>query len=131
MTRGTVPQCPPRTAASTLPDVAQQRKLGSIGGVVTGDDELEQALCLLVGVRRRSVPLSPTKGSLLFELIDEPIDVVRAKAPLLAQQAVAVDPRIELLAVTVSSTGDSWIELELSWRPAGSQQSRVSTVRVQ
>jgi len=111
--------------------VAQQRKLGSIGGVVTGDDELEQALCLLVGVRRRSVPLSPTKGSLLFELIDEPIDVVRAKAPLLAQQAVAVDPRIELLAVTVSSTGDSWIELELSWRPAGSQQSRVSTVRVQ
>ena len=131
MSGGTVPQCSPSDAATTLPDVAQQRKLGSIGGVVTEDDELEQTLCLMVGVRRGSVPLSPTRGSLLFELIDEPIDVVRAKAPLLAQQAVAADPRIELLAVSVVRQGESWIELELDWRRAGAAQSKTTTVRVQ
>lgn len=106
--------------------VSTQRTVGSIGSSVTGQSELEQSLRLLITVRKGSIPHRPDLGSPLFELIDEPADVVASKALLYVAQAVAADQRLVVDSVELVFFEPGQLELEVTWHPAGSS-SPVST----
>lgn len=110
--------------------MSRQRKLGSVGVTVSDIDELEQSLRLLLTVPRGSIPHRPDLGGELFELIDAPVDVVRARALPLVVRATASDVRLRIVSVdpTVLSTGA--VEVEVVWCPSGSASSRVTKVTV-
>lgn len=110
--------------------MSTQRTVGSIGSSVTGDGELEQSLRLLVTVRKGSIPHRPDLGSLLFELIDEPMNRVAAKAPLYVAQAVAADQRLVVDVTEVISVEPGQLELDVIWHPASSTEPHRTRVTV-
>ncbi len=104
-----------------------QRRIGTENEVVSGLDELEQSLRIIVGTREGSVPGMPTYGSRIHDLIDEPVN---ALAPLVAVEiprAVRVsDPRIEVsYARPMSADASGELTLEIAWHPAGSGASDI------
>jgi phage baseplate assembly protein W len=107
--------------------MATQRKVGTTGASVSGDDELEQSLRLLLTVRRNSIPHRPDLGGELFELIDAPLDVARAKAPLLVLRAAAADSRLVVESTSVTMTTAGELQLEVHWHPASSPASTCTT----
>lgn len=112
--------------------MATQRKVGSIGAVVNGDDEHEQSLRLLMTVRKFSIPHQPDLGSELFELIDQPLHVAQAKAPLLVLRAAAADPRIVVESTSVTSQDVGKLTLEVHWHSAAKPAVvRATTVTIQ
>ena len=110
--------------------MAIQRKVGMVGETLDGDDELEQSLRLLLVVRKNAVPHRPDIGSELFELLDAPLSVAQAKAPLLVAKAAALEPRLVVDSVTVSSFDIGQLELEVRWHPTNSSASRSTTITV-
>ena len=97
--------------------MAQQRKVGAVGESVDGDDELEQSLRLLLTVRRNSIPHRPDLGGKLFELIDLPLPLAKAKAFLLVREAAAADPRVTVESASVTRSELSRLTLEVRWHP--------------
>lgn len=110
--------------------VTTQRKLGTIGSAVADDNELDQSVLLLVGIRRGSVPHRPDLGSRLFELIDQPQNVVTARAPGMAREALAIDARIVAEGVEVESVDIGGMVVSVRWRPATGGISRSTRVTV-
>jgi phage baseplate assembly protein W len=104
-----------------------QRKVDAIGETVEGDDEIEQSLRLLLTVRKNAIPHRPDLGGKLFELIDAPLSVAKAKAFVLVQQAAKADPRITVIATSVTRTDTSSLTLEVRWHPTATPTTVRST----
>ena len=111
--------------------MATQRKVGTVGQTVEGDDELEQSLRLLLTVRRTAIPHRPDLGGQLFELIDMPLAQAKAKALILVQQAAAADSRLTVESASVTRTDTSSLVLEVRWHPTATPTTnRTTTVNV-
>lgn len=106
--------------------------LASIGAVVAGDAELEQALITIVTTNRGEVPGLPEFGIEMSKMIDRPIADVRRDANLTVQQGVqASDPRITILAVIASAgSAPGKVRIEMRWRPTNGTAVRSSSVEV-
>lgn len=95
-----------------------QPRLGAPGEQVTGLDELEQSLEIVVTTPLNSVPGRPGFGSTLYEFVDDPIDIARPKIIQEVIRAVAANlPRVTVLGVTVLTSEPGTIETEIAWKP--------------
>lgn len=110
--------------------MSAQRKLGTVGSTVREVDELEQSLRLLLTVPKGSIPHRPDLGSELHELIDAPVDTVRACALSLVVRATVPDTRLRIVSVVPTALSSGAVELEVVWSPSGTTNTRATKVTV-
>lgn len=97
---------------------------------VEGLSELHQSIAIVLSTPVGSVAGNPELGSRLDELVDAPVTVVRGRAPAEVQRALGRwEPRVEVLeTIVMPSSDDGHFELEIYWRPAGTDMAAQRTV---
>lgn len=85
---------------------------------------------MLLTTPRGSRPYEPEWGSDLWRLVDEPLDVVRARAPGEVRRAAAFERRVEVVDTVIEPSEQGGFVLAVHWRPAGgSAPVQVTRVR--
>lgn len=95
-------------------------KLGSPGEVVSGLEELRQAVAVLFATPEGSVPGRPRYGFRILEVIDLPVNQMRPIFLREARRALVLnEPRAELSDVqVVQGTAPGQVIGRVLWRPA-------------
>lgn len=115
------------TTAPQTPD--WQVRLGTLGGIVDGVEDLEQCLRVVVLTPKGSVPHDPEFGADIYRYLDRPLAAVRGAIVREVIEAVRYgEPRVQLLSVALSpdDAATGTIALTLEWTVpglAGTQQS--------
>lgn len=109
-----------------------QRRIGSTDGTVTGLDELEQSLRIILRTPIRSVPGRPWFGIDLTDIVDaSPADLAPRVAVEVPRAVRASDPRIQVQSASVVDIGsDGRIVLRILWGPTGGAAVRTTDVEV-
>ncbi|HOW51744.1 MAG TPA: GPW/gp25 family protein [bacterium] len=85
-----------------IKSAAWQLKNGAINEIVTGIDDIDQSINIILTTPRGSVPMDPEFGAGLHELIDAPVGEV---APQMVVETIRSlkrwEPRITVNSVTV------------------------------
>ena len=107
--------------AYSLPSVPfWQPALNSLGEFVTGLDELEQSLRIIVTTPKGSVPRRPEFGCDLLSLVDNPQPGVLARMVRLITEAIEdADSRIKVSGVKVSNETFGGCTYRVCWYPRG------------
>ena len=89
-------------------DVADwQARLGEIGGVAEGMDDIDQCIQTILGTPRGALVHDPDFGCDLWKYLDWPPDQARAHVVREIVDAIErFDPRVEVLAVTFGPSND-------------------------
>jgi phage baseplate assembly protein W len=97
--------------ATTLADISSadwSLKVGSIGAVVEGIDDIDQCIGIILTTPKGSDPLRPTFGADLWQYIDDPISVVIPSIVREVSAAIAMwEPRVTIQSINVSRAGES------------------------
>ncbi|MEM0326598.1 MAG: GPW/gp25 family protein [Desulfurococcaceae archaeon] len=100
-----------------------QIKLGSIGEVVTGLEDLNQEIRLILETPLGSIPHRPEYGSRIYEYLDLPINV--AKPLIIAETYRAIKAncdRFEVIDVKVKEiTPQGKLSLQIIGRPTSAE----------
>jgi uncharacterized protein len=112
--------------AITLADITSadwSLKLGDIGAVVQGIDDVQQCIAIILTTPPGSDPLRPTFGADLWSYIDNPIS---AAIPSIVKEVTAAitmwEPRVTLESVGVSPANDTssqagaHLNISITWR---------------
>jgi phage baseplate assembly protein W len=128
------------TGATTLAEITSADwsvKLGAIGAVVQGIQDIDQCIAIILTTPRGSDPLRPTFGADLWRYIDNPISVAIPSIVREVSAAIAMwEPRVTLQSVSVSRASDSGFQsgahlnVSVIWqlKLAGSSSSSRITV---
>lgn len=116
----TAPATPIRLDQITAAD--WQPKLGEIGVVVVGLDDVDQCVRAVLSTPLGSVPHRPDFGSDLWRYIDWPVSDARPHVVREVVDAIARwEPRVEIVAVTYgpASSDPTTVTLEITRRLRG------------
>jgi phage baseplate assembly protein W len=129
--------------ATTLADIRSSDwsvKLGSIGAVVQGIEDVEQCIAIILTTPKGSDPLRPTFGTDLWRFIDNPIGFAIPAVVREVTGSISMwEPRITLQSVSVTPANDissqtgAHLNVSISWKlkladsPLAPQ---VTTVRI-
>lgn len=112
--------------AITLADISSadwSLKLGAIGEVVQGLDDVEQCLGIIVTTPRGSDPLRPTFGADIWRYIDFPVNTALPAIVRELTSAITIwEPRVNLVSVTAQSVNDGsaqsgvHLDVTLTWQ---------------
>ena len=127
--------------AITLADISSadwSLKLGAIGEVVQGLDDVEQCLGIIVTTPRGSDPLRPTFGADIWRYIDFPVSAALPAIVRELTSAITIwEPRVNLVSVTAQSVNDgsaqsgAHLDVTLTWQlKLGGAPSPVQTTTV-
>jgi len=98
-----------------------QLAVGRAGEVVTGLDEIAQAISLIVRTPTGSVPGDPRFGCEAFSQLDRPITTAIPKMIQAVFQALRTwEPRIDVRRVGVTPVRLGAVILSVVWAPKGS-----------
>ena len=110
----------------TLADIASadwSLKLGVIGDVVQGLDDVEQCIAIILTTPKGSDPLRPTFGTDLWRFIDNPIGFAIPAVVREVTSSVSMwEPRITLQSVSVKPVNDlgsqagAHLNVSVSWK---------------
>jgi phage baseplate assembly protein W len=109
-------------------------KLGAIGEIVQGPDDVEQCLQIILTTPKGSDPLRPTFGADLWQYIDYPIDAAIPSLVREVTEAITLwEPRVKLVSITATpdpiTIGD--LAINIVWRlQLGSRPTPVRTTSV-
>jgi phage baseplate assembly protein W len=108
-----------------------QFALGTAGEIVSGLDELSQALKILITTPKGSVPLRPDFGCDLQAHLDKPGPQAIADLIREISKAVATwEPRITLQTIKVKSiTVGGGLTLAITWTPTTDTTSSTDTAQ--
>jgi uncharacterized protein len=102
-------------------------RLGDPGEVVTGLDDIQQCLDILLNSPKMSVPHRPLFGCDAWRYLDAPATVAVPGITSEVLDAVQLwEPRIEVVSVQVEISV-SQVVVALTWRPAGSAIATTTT----
>lgn len=106
-----------------------QFALGSLGGVVTGTEELAQALQILLNTPVGAVPLEPEFGCDILQHLDRPgPGAIAAMIKEISKAVARWEPRITLQTVRVTEiTAEGGVTLAIAWTPAESESDSASS----
>jgi len=128
--------------AITIADISSadwSLKVGSVGSVVQGINDIDQCIAIILTTPRGSDPLRPTFGADLWQYIDNPISVAIPSIVREVSAAITMwEPRVILQSVNVSPSSDSssqpgaHLNVSITWqlKLAGPSSSRITVVRV-
>ncbi|MDA8428201.1 MAG: GPW/gp25 family protein [Geobacteraceae bacterium] len=106
-------------------------RLGSPGEVVTGLDDIDQCIAIIINTRKGSVPHNPLKGCDAWRWIDAPANIA---VPNIIRESVDAlelwEPRIKVTGVTTEITGAGSATITVSWQPLNSQLVRITEVNL-
>lgn len=91
----------------TIRAATWQLRLGELGQIAEGADDIDQCIRTILGTPRGSVPHRPDFGSDLWRYLDWPID--RARPHIVRETVDAVgryEPRVEITRVSVELADD-------------------------
>jgi uncharacterized protein len=98
-------------------------KVGSVGDVVEGVDDIDQCLYIILTTPRGADPLRPTFGADLWRYIDSPVSVAIPSIVKEVNAAISMwEPRITLQSVSVTQATDSssqpsaHLNVSLTWQ---------------
>jgi phage baseplate assembly protein W len=107
-----------------------QPKLGGIGEVVEGVDDINQCIRIILGTRKGSVPHRPEFGSDIWKYIDYPVNEA---IPHIIRESIdainAWETRIEIRRVAASVDG-STVTLAVEWAYTGSTDAESIEVTI-
>jgi phage baseplate assembly protein W len=130
------------TGTITLADITSadwSLKLGTIGAVVQGIDDIDQCIAIILTTPPGSDPLRPTFGADLWTYIDNPISVAIPSIVRDVSAAITMwEPRVTLQSVSVSPVIDSssqsgaHLNIAVTWqlKLAGSSSSRTTVIGI-
>jgi len=130
------------TDAITLADITSadwSLKLGTIGAVVEGIDDIDQCIAIILTTPPGSDPLRPTFGADLWSYIDNPISVAIPSIVREVSAAITMwEPRVTLQSVSVSpvidgsSQSGAYLNVSITWqlKLAGSSSSRTTVIGI-
>jgi Bacteriophage baseplate protein W len=123
--------------AITLADITSvdwSLKLGAIGEVVQGLDDVEQCLQIILTTPKGADPLRPTFGADLWQYIDYPIDTAIPSLVREMTEAITLwEPRVKLvsIAATPDTVAIGNLVVNILWRlQLGSMPTPVQTTTV-
>jgi hypothetical protein len=118
---------------TTIPSADWSPKLGSIGEVVEGLDDVAQCIQIILTTPKGSVPHRPTFGADIWRYLDLPVNLAMPNMIMEASNAITLwEPRAKLVKVT--ATPDlSDVVLAVEWEAAlqGTQTTQVRYALVQ
>jgi len=98
-------------------------KVGDIGAVVQGIDDVQQCIAIILTTPPGSDPLRPTFGADLWNYVDNPIS---AAIPSIVKEVIAAitmwEPRVTVESVAVSPASDTssqvgaHLNVSITWR---------------
>lgn len=116
------------TTINDIKSVDWQPKIGEIGAVVEGLDDIHQCIRIILTTPKGSVPHNPLFGSDIWRYLDYPVNEV---IPHLIREAVdnieAWEPRIQLIGIQPVVDGAT-ITLQVEWQPIGSDENYTTEV---
>ncbi len=128
------------TGAATLADITSadwSLKLGAIGAIVQGINDIDQCIAIILTTPRGSDPLRPTFGADLWRYIDNPINVAIPSIVREVSAAIAMwEPRVTLQSVSVVPAGDNssrsgaHLNVSVTWQLKLAGPSSLSQVTV-
>lgn len=100
------------------------------GEIVQGNDELRQALVLILSTDKGSDPLRPDFGVSAYQYLGAPgivaIGTIRRD---IVQQVATFEPRIEILQVRQTFSADtSQLTITVEWKPTGTTNNDTITI---
>ena len=98
-----------------------QPRLGSLGQVVTGLDDIGQCIATILGTVKGQVPHRPDFGLDVLGYIDQPFPKVKPRIVrdiLKAIQTYEPRAKVSRVDVTPDTTGTGAISVSLTWRTA-------------
>lgn len=116
------------TAVASIRERFWQPALGELGGVVTGQADIAQAIALILTTPRGSDPHRPLFGADLLQFLDRP--ELEATPYLIAAAAEAIlawEPRVELVSIT-PTFGLARVTLTIVWSWRGGQDPLTTEV---
>lgn len=115
----------------TLDAAYWQPKVGELGAVVTGLDDINQCILTILLTPKGSDPLRPDFALNIFDYVDKPVNTVRA--PLVRDVIAAItkwEQRVAVEAVTLEPQADlAGFILSVTWSLTGgvNQEPPVTT----
>ena len=107
-----------------------QPKNAAHGEVVTGLDELGQAIENIFSTPIGSVPLMPRFGFDAIRALGKPLYTAKRMLERMAIEAFYWEPRVEVLSVNAAIVSESAVLLCLVWRPLGAVDAVVQVLGV-
>jgi phage baseplate assembly protein W len=104
-------------------------RLGSPGEVVTGLDDIEQCIAIVLLTRKGSVPHRPLFGCDIWRWLDAPASIA---VPNIVREAVDAlelwEPRLKVTGVTAIVTGAGSATVAVTWQPRDGQLAKTTEV---
>lgn len=104
-------------------------RLGSPGEVVTGLEDIEQCIAIIIFTRKGSVPHRPLLGCDAWRWIDAPANIA---IPNIIREVVDAlelwEPRIKVAGVMAVVTGAGSATITVSWQPRNGQSIMITEV---
>lgn len=105
-------------------------RVGSPGEIVTGLDDLDQCICIILKTRKGSVPHRPLFGCDAWLYLDRPVNVAIPNIVREVADALEMwEPRIELVKVTATVDG-SQATVTITWQPRGTDTVITTEVTI-
>ena len=105
-----------------------QPALGRDGDIVTGLDDIAQAIAIVLTTPKGQVPHRPEFGSDLWRYLDRPVNTVRAAVIAETADAIAAhEPRARVRDVTVEAEGARLV-VAITWTAALGGEARTTRV---
>ncbi len=113
----------------TLDSTWWQPKLGTFAELVTGLDDIDQCIRVILGTPPGTDPLRTRFALDLLAFIDKPINQVRPKVVRGVIDAITIwEPRVKILRVAVDQLEMSSLRIGVLWEPVAGGDSRWTTV---
>jgi len=104
-------------------------RLGSPGEVVTGLEDIEQCIGIIISTRKGSVPHRPLLGCDAWRWIDAPANIAIPNINREVADALELwEPRIKVTGVTAVVTGAGSATIAVSWQPRNGQSIMITEV---
>ena len=105
-----------------------QFALGRIGEVVTGTDEIEQSLRILLTTQPGSVPGRPEFGFDSLKWVDRsPVEALPGIIRMVSKAIARWEPRIKVPGIQVRDAGSPVAVVRVTWRPMDHPETTQQT----
>lgn len=116
----------PESSFKQITSLDWSSKLGSLGAVVEGLDDIRQCISIILGTQKGSLPHRLDFGSDLWKYIDLPPGA--AKPPIIREAAQALakwEPRADVQSIALQPSSLAHYVLIVTWKPADDYDAEI------
>ena len=116
----------PETSFKQITAIDWSSKLGSLGAVVEGVEDIRQCISIILGTQKGSLPHRPEFGSDLWRYIDLPPAAAKPHIIREAAQAIARwETRADVQSIDLRPSSLAHYLLIVTWKPADDYDAEI------